>query len=52
MKFPKAFVNVSSNKQFPFVAMTASGICIGYAKDSKTAGAMCESYLFAKQVAA
>jgi len=52
MKFLKAFVNVSSNKQFPFVAMTTSGICIGYAKDSKTAGAMCESYLSAKQVAA
>jgi hypothetical protein len=47
MKFAKAFVNVSGNKRFPFVAMTAGGICLGYAKDSKTAGAMCEAYLSA-----
>ena len=45
MKFAKVFVNTSGRKDFPFVAMTASGICIGYAKDSKTAGYMCANWI-------
>lgn len=43
--FAKVFVNVSGRKDFPFVAMTASGICIGHAKDSKTAAAMCANWI-------
>lgn len=33
----KAFVNVSGRKDFKFVAMTCSGKCLGYFKNSNEA---------------
>lgn len=33
----KFFVNTSGRKDFPFVAMSCGGQCLGYFKDSKTA---------------